>query len=222
MTDPTDPWHWRKGYLEMPRWPFDPTSNPDHPRNTGEVASKAFARLDYFTLAQFADTPEVPRGSFRHALPFLSARWNWGVSKVRRFLGKEVEAGRIHRETRKRRHDTPLVTKIIGYDRPERPHPPDPEGRHPNELLGEGLSQGHRHPLSPFSDTKRSSTRDKSTGTSTSTRYQGSERDEYDRVCPTCGVITIRSKDDVCFTCADRPVLERMVEDFERPREVTH
>ena len=102
-----------KSFIKVRR-AFFRHQHPLHPMFRGEKACAAYAWLDLVGMAQYADGQELQRGQLVASLDFLAARWNWSVSRVRKFLDDLESQGMIWK---KRRGGTlPSVITIRSYD----------------------------------------------------------------------------------------------------------
>ena len=85
-----------------------------HPWRRGEKANKGFAWIDLLGLAEWQDVQKLKRGQLRASDKFLANRWNWSISKVRKFLEELHEKGLIDRDSQGGRQ--PSIITIIRYD----------------------------------------------------------------------------------------------------------
>lgn len=103
------------GFHAVPRKMIHP-SDPLHPMQTGEEMSRWGAWIDLTALARFKAGDGLERGEARASERFLAKRWNWTRKRVRCFLEKLEDMGRI----KMRPTPDPFApdrAKILEYDR---------------------------------------------------------------------------------------------------------
>lgn len=187
--DPAD--LWSDGYVLTPRRLFPKGWIADEP------VSEREATLDLWFLANHDDRNGLSRGQCDPSLSFLSERWGWDKSRVRRFLKRLESEGVVTRH--KGRGRKRIVTTLRAYDPPRK----SDTLATPKKPTSKAASGGVR-------DTSPDTNRTKSSRSAKSKRV-GRRTDEL-RPCPTCGLAGIAVDVSECLGCRQRSETEAEID----------
>ena len=115
-----------------------------HPYRSRERACTAYAELDLAGMARYFPGDGLQVGELRASERFLAQRWRWSKGRVRRFLTKLEEEGRVQRLTSDSRGGIIRLLRysddfMLSRDAAERMnHPRDRPASAPNPLQEDG------------------------------------------------------------------------------------
>ena len=105
------------GYFVVHRDVFAHVDFADEPFTEREawmwLISEAAWQPKRVRVGSGSGTVELERGELAHSLRFLAEKWKWSVKRVRGYLDRGEQSGRL---TRKRAHDGAVIT-ICNYDK---------------------------------------------------------------------------------------------------------